>query len=92
MSDVDYSYLANRLVAEQACARTATCIEAATAHQNLANAYRVRLQSLILTPDMRSSQECSLPNIEWAGISPLQKRLNDYLDMRIADAQTGNSL
>jgi len=92
MSDVDYSYLANRLVAEQACARTAKCMEAATAHQNLANAHRARLQSLILTPDMRSSEKCSLPNTEWAGISSAQNAFNDYLDMRISDAQTGNSL
>lgn len=50
MRDEEYGHLAGRLVVEQNLARTALCCTAAAAHQGLADAYRARLQFLILSP------------------------------------------
>jgi len=63
--DEDYGYLASRLVVEQHLARTAKCCASAAAHQGLANAYLVRLQSLILSPDRYRSETSWASREEW---------------------------
>ena len=47
MPDNDRAYLSKRLDAEQHLARTSPCAEAATIHQDMADAYRLRLQNLV---------------------------------------------
>jgi len=85
MSDEDYGYLARRLVTEQNCARTAKCPEAATAHQKLADAYIVRLQSMLVptggqrwTYSSSDQQSLHAPSAE--------RGFSSYLDLRSADA------
>lgn len=65
MRGEEYGYLAGRLVAEQHLARTAKCCGSAAAHQGLANAYLVRLQSLILSPDRYRSETSWASREEW---------------------------
>lgn len=49
MPDDDRAYLSKRLDAEQYFARTSPCAEAAVIHQDMADAYRLCLQSLVET-------------------------------------------
>ena len=89
MSDGEYGYLADRLVAEQNRARAATCKEAATVHQKLANAYIARLQSLILSP-YDCTRPFSLKDEEWLGAAPFESERDRYL--RIGYTQRGNPI
>ena len=65
MCDNDYGYLAERHTAEQNLARTAKCCASAAAHQGLANAYLVRLQSMILSPSRYMSNMSRTYREEW---------------------------
>jgi len=90
MSDGEYGYLAVRLVAEQNRARTATCKEAATVHQKLANAYSTRLQFLILSPG-DYSELVPLIDREWHDTAFAENRHDPYLHLRIGNTQRGNA-
>lgn len=46
MPDEQYAYLARRVIAEDQCARDASCDVAAIVHRRLASAYRKRLRAL----------------------------------------------
>lgn len=84
MLDVDYNYLASRLGIEKNCVRNAKCPEAATAHQNLANAYIAQLPSLTQVP----------PNDRWVassgreqlGDSSKKRGFSTHLGLRSANA------
>ena len=90
MSDEDYAYFARRLVVEQDCARIATCREAATAHQRLANAYLGRLQSLILSPYIPVSEATPTLTRTSVDVTSAENSFNTYLDLRIAETRGSN--
>jgi len=81
--DDDYGYLARRLVVEQNLARTAKCCASAAAHQGLANAYLVRLQSMILAPARYRSEMSWTSREEWLIAEPAQVHSNTNPSMRI---------
>ena len=83
MRDEDYGYLAKRHVAEQNLARTAKCCTSAAAHRGLANAYLVRLQSLILSPDNYKSEKSRGSREEWLLAEARESRQNPSLTMPI---------
>ena len=85
MSDEDYGYLARRLVAEQNCARTAKCPEAATAHRKLADAYIVRLQSM-LVPTSGQRWTYSSSDQQALHAPSAERGFSSYLDLRSAGA------
>lgn len=89
MRDEDYGYLAGRLVVEQNLARTAKCCASAAAHQGLANAYLVRLQSMILSPARYRSEMSWASREEWLLAEPAQIRSNPNPSMRIPHAVKG---
>jgi len=91
MSDGECGYLAVRFVAEQNRARTATCKEAATVHQKLANAYITRLQSLILSPG-DYSELVPLIDREWHHTAFAENRRDPYLHLRIGNTQRSNPI
>ena len=74
MRDEDYGYLAERHVAELNLARTAKCCASAAAHQGLANAYLVRLQSMILSPERYRSEMSWASREEWLLAAPARSR------------------
>jgi len=87
--DEDYGYLADRHVAELNLARTAKCCASAAAHQSLANAYLVRLQSMILSPDRYRSEISWASREEWLLAEPAQVRSYPNPFMRIPHAVKG---
>ena len=89
MRDEDYGYLASRLVVEQDLARTAKCCASAAAHQGLANAYLVRLQSMILSPARYGSEMSWTSREEWLLAQPTEVRQNPNPSMRIPHAVKG---
>jgi len=87
--DEDYGYLASRLVVEQNLARTAKCCASAAAHQGLANAYLVRLQSMILSPARYKSEMSWASREEWLLAEPAQIRSKPNPSIRIPHAVRG---
>ena len=83
MRDEDYGYLAKRHVVEQNLARTAKCCASAAAHQGLANAYLLRLRSMILSPARYRSEMSWTSREEWLLAEPTQIRSNTNPSMRI---------
>ena len=89
MRDEDYGYLAERHVVEQNLARTAKCCASAAAHQGLANAYLVRLRSMILSPARYRSEMSWTSREEWLLADRAQIRSNSNLSIRIPHAVKG---
>jgi len=87
--DEDYGYLASRLVVEQNLARTAKCCASAAAHQGLANAYLVRLQSMILSPARYRSEMSWTSREEWLLADAAQIRPKPTPSIRIPHAVRG---
>ena len=83
MRDEDYGYLARRHVVEQNLALTAKCCASAAAHRGLANAYLVRLQSLILSPNKYRSEMSWASREDWVLVETAKRRQNSSLTMRI---------
>jgi hypothetical protein len=88
--DEDYGYLANRLVVEQNLARSATCCASAASHQGLANAYLVRLQSLILSPDGNPSGISCAFQTDWLRAEPVRDSIGSQPAMHLAYAVKGD--
>jgi len=87
--DEDYGYLAERHVVEQNLARTAKCCASAAAHQGLANAYLVRLTSMILSPAEYGSEMTWSFREEWLLAENTQTCANSNPSMRISHAVKG---
>lgn len=90
MHDEDYGYLAGRLVVEQNLARRASCCTSAAAHQSLANAYLIRLQSLILTPGRNHSGISSVLQTEWFCVELVSDSSKSQPAMHVAYAAKGD--
>jgi len=88
--DKDYGYLAERHVAEQDLARTAKCRASAAAHQGLANAYLVRLQSMILSPTRYRPEMSWTSWEEWLLAEPTRVRSNPNSFMSIPHVVRGD--
>jgi len=87
--DEYYGYLAKRHVVEQNLARTAQCCASAAAHQGLANAYLLRLRSVIISPARYGSEMSWTSREEWLLAEPAQVRPNQNPSMRILHAVKG---
>ena len=92
MQDEDYGYLAERLVVEQTLARTTSCCAAAAAHQGMANAYRERLQFLILSPAIYKAERSSASCQEWLIAEPTIDKCNTHPTMRGTSSRRGDSV
>lgn len=90
MQDEDYGYLSSRLVAELNLASTALCCTAAAAHQGLADAYRARLQFLILSPASYRAERSLAPSREWLIAGPAPDKFHTNLITRFAYAEQGD--
>jgi len=87
--DEDYGYLAERHVAELNLARTARCCASAAAHQGLANAYLVRLQSMILFPDRYRSEVSWASREEWLLAEPTRSHQGLHAATRVLHVVKG---